>query len=219
MAAKNLQKRTDILHAAYHLFAEFGYEATSLSMIAGEADISKSLLQSYYRKKSDLIKELISDILRNSYSYMEHFHTLSADPFEKISCYNTLFFAGVSTDKTLEQFITVSVSSPELLDIWIESITAWLWDFSGSRKYSYLKVRAAISFSMAGSMHLYIRRNELGLDYIQICENHIRSILGYLRESSGTIEKICAETNRSLTQLDAEDFIRYCKRELCWMES
>lgn len=44
-----------ITETALRLFAMHGYEATSVSMIAGEAGISKGLMYNYFKSKEDLL--------------------------------------------------------------------------------------------------------------------------------------------------------------------
>lgn len=57
------EKREQIISAALRLFALKGYETTSVSMIAGEAGISKGLLYSYFDSKESLLHELLNDYL------------------------------------------------------------------------------------------------------------------------------------------------------------
>lgn len=52
-------RKEQILHVALHLFAEKGYENTSISMIAREAAISKGLLYNYFENKEHLLEEVV----------------------------------------------------------------------------------------------------------------------------------------------------------------
>jgi AcrR family transcriptional regulator len=49
------QTRQQILHTAQRLFAELGYDATSLQMIADEMGLTKAALYYHFRAKSDLL--------------------------------------------------------------------------------------------------------------------------------------------------------------------
>ena len=70
---QNKKVRTEsinnILDACLELFAVKGYDATSISMIAQQAGISKGLLYNYFSSKEELLKGLI-DRLNNSESDM-----------------------------------------------------------------------------------------------------------------------------------------------------
>lgn len=52
-------KREIILRHAADLFAEFGYSATSISMIAGACGVSKALLYHYYPDKEAVLFDLL----------------------------------------------------------------------------------------------------------------------------------------------------------------
>lgn len=52
-------KRTLIMDAALHIFAEKGFAAASINMIAKRAGISKGLIYNYFKSKEDLIKTIL----------------------------------------------------------------------------------------------------------------------------------------------------------------
>jgi len=58
------KKKSLIKDAALTLFANEGYHSTTISMIAGKAEISKGLIYNYYQGKEELIKEIVSDGLK-----------------------------------------------------------------------------------------------------------------------------------------------------------
>lgn len=53
-------KRKQILEGALKVFASYGYDGATITMIAKEAGIAKGLLYSYYESKEKLLEELIS---------------------------------------------------------------------------------------------------------------------------------------------------------------
>lgn len=55
------QKREHIMRNALELFAEKGFDATSINMIASRAKISKGLIYNYFESKEDLIIVIIHD--------------------------------------------------------------------------------------------------------------------------------------------------------------
>ncbi len=56
------EKKSIILDAALHLFAEEGYHSASVSKIANKASISKGLLYNYFNSKEDVLKTLIFEM-------------------------------------------------------------------------------------------------------------------------------------------------------------
>jgi len=55
------QKRSQIMNSAIELFAEKGFDSTSINMIAQRASISKGLIYNYFESKEELIKEIIHE--------------------------------------------------------------------------------------------------------------------------------------------------------------
>lgn len=63
------QSKNRIVEAALRLFVEFGYERTSIRMIAGEAGISLGLMYNYFSGKEALLREIfirgVADVQRS----------------------------------------------------------------------------------------------------------------------------------------------------------
>ena len=57
-----LERKRSILEIALRLFANRGYESTSISQIAKEAGISKGLIYTYFDSKEALLKSLVLDL-------------------------------------------------------------------------------------------------------------------------------------------------------------
>lgn len=53
------ERREQILNTALRLFAEGGYEATSISKIAKEAGVAKGLIYNYFESKEALMEQII----------------------------------------------------------------------------------------------------------------------------------------------------------------
>lgn len=54
--------KESILHTALRLFARNGYEATSVSAIAGELDMTKGALYKHYKNKRDIFDSIVERI-------------------------------------------------------------------------------------------------------------------------------------------------------------
>ena len=53
--------RTRIQHVALELFAEQGYDKTSLREIAGRLDVTKAALYYHFKSKEDIVRSLVED--------------------------------------------------------------------------------------------------------------------------------------------------------------
>jgi AcrR family transcriptional regulator len=215
MAVRNDEKRNEILKVAFNLFTDSDYGKVSLADIAASADINKSLLQHYYPQRKNIIESMLKELLEKSYNYM--LSADSVDLFQEISDFNMLFFKTASKNKKLNRFIVVSVSDHELLELWIDIICRWLRDICGEDTFSYLQLRTAISFSMTGSMYLYLHKDELNLNYKYILENHFRSIVLMLGISSERRDEICATTRIRTDDFNTDRFIEFCNKNIDWI--
>ena len=52
-------RKEEILMVALHLFARDGYEAVSVSQIAGELDMTKGALYRHYKSKRDIFECIV----------------------------------------------------------------------------------------------------------------------------------------------------------------
>ena len=59
---EKLSTEEQILKVAREVFMQYGYDGTSMQMIADEAGINKSLLHYYYRSKEKLFREVFSKV-------------------------------------------------------------------------------------------------------------------------------------------------------------
>ena len=53
-------RKEEILIVALHLFARDGYEAVSVSQIAGELDMTKGALYRHYKSKRDIFDSIVT---------------------------------------------------------------------------------------------------------------------------------------------------------------
>lgn len=59
-----MHTREKILQTALHLFAQEGYEAVSVSQIAGALGMTKSALYKHYKNKQDIFDHIVSEMER-----------------------------------------------------------------------------------------------------------------------------------------------------------
>jgi AcrR family transcriptional regulator len=65
------QKKELIINVALELFAENGFHATSMSLIANKAGISKGLAYNYFESKQDILDEIIQSGFDAIYSNLD----------------------------------------------------------------------------------------------------------------------------------------------------
>jgi AcrR family transcriptional regulator len=80
---KSTNQRDKILQSALELFARHGFTGTSVSMIAADARVSRSLLYNFFELKEDLLKELINTAFEDIEKSMAAYQTES-DPRKAI---------------------------------------------------------------------------------------------------------------------------------------
>ena len=68
------QRKTAIMDTALEVFAEHGYESTSISMLAKNAGVSKGLMYNYFVSKEELLKTIMSEGIDEIFSYIDPNH-------------------------------------------------------------------------------------------------------------------------------------------------
>lgn len=76
----NPQLRARILNAALELFAEQGYDATSVSQVVIRAGVTKGALYHYFAAKQDLLYEIYRGLLDQQLADLERISTEEPDP-------------------------------------------------------------------------------------------------------------------------------------------
>ena len=79
-----MDTKEKILHVALALFARDGYEAVSVSMIAGELGMTKGALYKHYENKRAIFDSIVRRMEENDYENAKSFH-MPEDLFEKMS--------------------------------------------------------------------------------------------------------------------------------------
>lgn len=98
------QSINNILDASLELFAVQGYDATSISMIAEKAGISKGLLYNYFKGKEDLLKGLIDRLNSSEADMMKD--VIGNDPGQTLENVLRVFFKELRDN--FQQWVFVS---------------------------------------------------------------------------------------------------------------
>lgn len=78
------KSRLIILHSALQLFAEKGFNATSMNDIAKKGNISKGLVYNYYKSKFHLLDAIIDEAFTEIDSLFDHIKKINKDPIETL---------------------------------------------------------------------------------------------------------------------------------------
>lgn len=214
---KNIDQRNNIESVAFNLFVKMNYDDISLAQIANDAGISKSLLQRYYKKKEDLLYEIILKITYYEYDFL----------FNKLGCgiEGNLFFA--YAERLL--FNTYEMKMPHLFNASHADISYILRIMRGSfyiLDEFPLEMKNIKENSKSDKVYLYtflgtlnmltFARNEADLpdytmnDCLDIALNDYYSHIGLDIEQT---EKIMSESYRLVDDLFCEEFFKYLMTE------
>ena len=215
---KNTAKRNEILNCAFQLISETEYNKVFLRDIAEKANINKSLLQHYFPKKSDIIENILDDLLELSFRYVEYIVPENESMHLRLSVYTSLFWEMVSNHDRLNNFATNIISEREILNIWINIVYKWLRTFNenGESRLSDDNLKAALAFSIAGGLELYLYRDEMQIDVMFICRHITASFMNILNISDKEIKRVLSQAKLVLEKLDIQEFNVYCRNNIEW---
>lgn len=83
-AAERQRSMDAIKQAALELFAEKGYQNTSISDIAKSAGISKGLMYNYFESKEGLLRAIVEEAIREGDELMAMLADPHGDPYEQL---------------------------------------------------------------------------------------------------------------------------------------
>lgn len=84
MSQPKEDRKDQIFALGAHLFAEKGYERTSLQEVADALGVTKPALYYYYRSKEELLFEIMSFVMDRVLADLEAAVAVSPDPVEKM---------------------------------------------------------------------------------------------------------------------------------------
>jgi AcrR family transcriptional regulator len=107
-------RRKSILEVSLKLFANRGYESTSISQIAKEAHISKGLVYTYFESKEELLKSLVFDLNSMERNFLEEIQ--DTDPRVMLQNIFTLYFKILKENKDQLRLISALTFQVEKFD-------------------------------------------------------------------------------------------------------
>ncbi len=82
--AMSKDKRELILEAAEQLFAEFGYEGTSVRDLAGKAGVNVAMISYYFGSKEQVMETLLKERLTQTRERLEQISVTESDPVKQL---------------------------------------------------------------------------------------------------------------------------------------
>lgn len=104
-------KQIEILQVAEKLFAEHGYDGTSVRDIAKNANINIAMISYYFGSKEKLLESLIVYRIADMRLQMENLYQQDLTPFEKIDRLIELYIKRINKNKGMYQIIHFEISS------------------------------------------------------------------------------------------------------------
>ena len=113
-------KQIEILQAAEKLFAEHGYDGTSVRDIAKSANINIAMISYYFGSKEKLLEALIIYRISDMRLQMENLYREDLTPLEKIDRLIELYIKRINQNKGMYQIIHFEISSGKIIHSWPE---------------------------------------------------------------------------------------------------
>lgn len=105
-AAERQRSMDAIKQAALELFAEKGYQNTSISDIAKGAGISKGLMYNYFESKEELLRAILEEAMREGDALMAMLADPGGDPYEQLRAITYGSIQMVKSNLTYWKFLT-----------------------------------------------------------------------------------------------------------------
>ena len=104
-------KQIQILQVAEKLFAEKGFDGTSIRDISKETKINIAMVSYYFGSKEKLLESLILYRTANLKVQLENIYEEQLSPIEKIDKYVDLYIQKINSNKELYQILHFEISS------------------------------------------------------------------------------------------------------------
>lgn len=98
---KKMQRRKHMIQAAKKLFAEHGFENTTMQKIADEANLGVATLFRYFPKKEHLMIEVIKEVIEQQVPYFEKIIHSNKTGIEKIDDVLTTYIRYISEENSV----------------------------------------------------------------------------------------------------------------------
>lgn len=104
-------KQIDILNIAEKLFAEKGFDGTSIRSISKEAKINIAMVSYYFGSKEKLLEQLIFFRTQDLKMRLEHLFDEALTPIQKIEKFIALYIERIDHNRDMYQILHFEISS------------------------------------------------------------------------------------------------------------
>jgi len=162
-------RKEAIAAAAMQLFANHGFESTSISQIAKAAGVSKGLLYNYFKNKDSLVKEIV---LQGFHQIMESLDfdfecELNRDTFIKLIDKD---FEHLKNNADLWKLYTAMLTQPRVMELVKDELFAVVGPFMESVSLYFAK--KGVKNPQAYGYFIGALLDGIGLDYLFAPENY-----------------------------------------------
>lgn len=105
------EKQIEILQVAERLFAEEGYDGTSIRDISKEANINIAMISYYFGSKEKLLESLVIFRIRNMKLHLENLYQENISPLEKIDKVVELYINRIYKNRSIYQILHFEFSN------------------------------------------------------------------------------------------------------------
>ncbi|WP_096200543.1 TetR/AcrR family transcriptional regulator [Bacillus sp. FJAT-45350] len=199
MKKKSVERREQILKAAFQAVADKGYEAVTLQNIADYAGVSKGVTNYYFKNKEDVFSNLLTWVTERIYENERKAISIQITAIEQLTAYINSVFISPEKNKKFYQvyldFIAQATRNPDYQQINLKfyencwSLASDIISLGQKEKVfsPQLKVEQASKTVRAiidGCLIQWLLRNEETLheEYKKTCLSAILAYLGALEE-------------------------------------
>lgn len=204
MGGNRPNSKTLILEAAYTLFLQKGYNATSMAEIAKNCGMSKSLVQKHFPKKDLFIRCFLQDLLNCADEYLEN-HGLRTDSYwANLFLIGQIHYAFLLADEGRRTLIYDIISNRQLTEEMIRLDIEWAFrymeNFTADERE---EIYEDMSMVMGGTYELLFQRLSSGKPIdVRTFHNKSLGLTMYLRG----VTKEEAEKTLSSVVFSDEDY-------------
>lgn len=201
---KNIQRRNTILRNTFVLIKKNGIDKVSLQMIADAAEISKSLLQSYYPHKQRLINDIVQQFLTRTLQVTLKLMGDEQNPFVATDVFVAMVLNLAERDPEYGRVLDTLFSDFSAIYKWAQVLSEWLEENELLQNFGDpKKAKIGLAFSIAGCANLFMQRSELGITPQQISDIMIVSFLStFGDDKQATAHDYLAASHKIIADVD-----------------
>ena len=153
----NIARRKKLLGAAFELFKKKGYEETTYQDIADAIGTTRTIVQSYFPKKTRITEEIFNDLMGAAYHSVGRIGLDSDSPLLTLSRACHVFLAYLLHDEEMRHFAMTTLSVRDGTTKNIITDIEWIKDFCGDIFEDEELLAVAYTMSLGGAYEIIYR--------------------------------------------------------------